>query len=428
MKVVVIGNGIAGITAAIRIRQHDPKARIVVVSGESDYFFSRPALMYIFMGQISFEDTKPYEDWFWGAQRIERVHGWVTSIDTDNRRLGLIDGHPIEYDKLIIATGSSTNKFGWPGQDLERVEGMVNLTELAALEKCAPYLDRAVVVGGGLIGIELTEMLHSRGIHVTILAREPSYWLNALPSEESAMVGRAIHKEAIDLHLETELQEIIDDGKGGVGGIITKNGDKIDCQFVGLSAGVHPNLSALEGSPIRTNRGVIVDKRFQTNIPDVYAIGDCAEITGSGETRGTVEQLWYTGRMHGEVVGDVICGRERTHDRGILFNSAKFLDLEWHTYGHVPGGLKPDSPLNEKQLYWEHSSGLHSARIVLREDQVVGFNTMGIRYRHRVCERFIAEKRTIDYVLDHLAEANFDPEFYRRHETTMIGTFQEQLR
>ncbi|NND53214.1 MAG: FAD-dependent oxidoreductase, partial [Flavobacteriaceae bacterium] len=168
-QVVIIGNGISGVTAARHIRKLSDKS-ITIISSETDYFFSRTALMYIFMGHMKFEHTKPYEDWFWEKNNINLVNGYVESINTDNSSLNLRDGRVLGYDKLIIATGSKSNKFGWPGQDLVGVQGLYHKQDLDNLEIYAPnntICKRAVIVGGGLIGIELAEMLNTRNIPVT---------------------------------------------------------------------------------------------------------------------------------------------------------------------------------------------------------------------------------------------------------------------
>ncbi|MEZ4784760.1 MAG: FAD-dependent oxidoreductase [Candidatus Kapaibacterium sp.] len=117
-NVVIIGNGIAGITAARFIRKFSDHS-ITVISEESDHFYSRTALMYIYMGHMTYENTKPYEDWFWKKNRIELVRGYVTSVETDGKKLHLAGGNVVNYDVLILATGSRSRKFGWPGQDLK---------------------------------------------------------------------------------------------------------------------------------------------------------------------------------------------------------------------------------------------------------------------------------------------------------------------
>ncbi len=428
MRVVIIGNGVAGFTTALALRRRDPKAEIVMVSGESDYPFSRPALMYIFMGHMRAEDTRPYEDWVWEQQRIERVRAWVTSIDTANGRVELDEGAPLAYDKLVLALGSTHNKFGWPGQDLQRVQGFVTLQDLETLERSLAGLQRAVIVGGGLIGLELAEMLHSRQVAVTMLVRESGYWNNVLPDDEASMVGEVIRASGIDLRLDAELAEIVGDADGRAVAVVTGEGERIDCGVVGLTAGVRPNLSAVQGSDIPTGRGVEVDFSFRTAVDDVYAIGDCAELVTPEGERNVIEQLWYTGKMHGELVADVITGTERTYDRGIWYNSAKFMDLEFHTYGRVSGGSgAPAVDPDEASVFWAHDSGRHSLRIAHVQGRVVGFNSLGLRLRQQVCQRWIAERRPVQDVLSALQEANFDPELFRRHEPEIRGVLTEQL-
>lgn len=423
MHIAIIGNGISGITAARFIRKLSDH-QITVISSETDHFFSRTALMYIYMGHMRYEDTKPYEDWFWEKNRINLLRGYVEKIDTAGKQLLIKDGKPLAYDKLIIASGSKPNKFGWPGQDLNGVGGMYSFQDLENMEAYSNGLKHAVIVGGGLIGIEMAEMFHSRHIPVTFLVREKSYWNAVLPNEESAMVSQHILENHIDLRLGTELKEIVDDGTGKVKAVVTNTGETIECGFVGLTAGVSPNIGFLEGSGIETQRGITVDEYLQTNIKDVYAIGDCAQRFEALPGRRPIEAVWYTGRMMGETLAHTICGKKVAYDPGIWFNSAKFFEIEYQVYGEVLSR----APENHRAIYWEHADGRKSIRIVYDKDTsaILGFNLMGVRYRHEVCERWLRDKTTIEDVLQNLSLANFDPEFYQEYEKDVLKTYQEQ--
>ena len=219
---VIIGNGIAGVTAARHIRKNSD-VKITIISAENKYFFSRTALMYVYMGHLTFKHTQPYEDWFWKKNMIELKEGLVISINTTNKTLQFTDSTSINYDKLIIATGSKPHKFGWPGQDLKGVMGLYHKQDLEQLEKYAPnnkVCKRAVIVGGGLIGIELAEMLRSRNIPVTFLVREQSFWNGVLPAQESEMINKHILEHQIDLRLGVHLKEIKSDKNGQVSSII----------------------------------------------------------------------------------------------------------------------------------------------------------------------------------------------------------------
>ena len=133
MKVCIIGNGISGISAARYIRKLS-NHEVTVISSESKHFFSRTALMYIYMGHMKFEHTKPYEDDFWSKNKIELLHDHVISIDFNNSAILLKEHDLIHYDKLILATGSRTNFYGWPGQELNNVSGLYSLQDLQTIE------------------------------------------------------------------------------------------------------------------------------------------------------------------------------------------------------------------------------------------------------------------------------------------------------
>lgn len=421
-KIVILGNGIAGITAARHVRKRGDDD-ILVISGETDHFFSRTALMYIYMGHMRFEDTKPYEDGFWAKNRIALERAWVRRVDFEQKRLELADGSFRPYDVLVLATGSQSNKFGWPGQDLDGVQGLYGYPDLLAMERSTAGIDRAVVVGGGLIGIETIEMLHSRGIHATFVVRERSWMDFAYPAEESAMIDRHIREHGIDYRLGTEIEAILPDESGRVRAVTLKGGDEIPCRFVALTVGVRPNVDLLRDSMLELDRGILVDGRLRTSVPDVYAIGDCAQLREPEPGRRAIEAVWYVGRRMGETVARTITGDDTPYDPGIWFNSAKFLDLEWQVYGDVP----PRPPEGVGNLYWEHPDGRIAIRIRYRESDlaVTGFNLMGIRYRHEVCHRWISDGTPVPTVLRELGAANFDPELFEAYEPHVVARWNE---
>ncbi len=424
MHIAIIGNGISGVTAARWLRKLSDY-KVTIISSETQHFYSRPALMYLYMGHMRFEDIKPYEDWFWKKNRLDLIQDKVTSIDFNSSVLHLEKGNLVHYDKLILAVGSKSNKFGWPGQDLQRVSGLYDLHDLQNMEKYSEGLSRAVIVGGGLIGIEMAEMFHSRKIPVTLLVRESSYWDNVLPEEESAMITRHIRSHHFDLRLNVNLQEIEDNGQGEACAVIIKEtGERIPCQYVGLTPGVSPNVEFLKASDLNIGKGIQVNEYLETNIKNVYAIGDCAEVTHPIEGRRPIEAIWYTGRMMGETAARTICGKKASYNPGIWFNSAKFLDIEYQVYGHVPN----KTPDHYETLYWEHQNGEKAIRINFDKNSnaVVGFNLMGIRYRHEVCEKWLKEKTPVSTVLQDLSLANFDPEFYKMYEQDLVDLYNQK--
>lgn len=441
MKIVILGNGIAGTNAARHIRKRSDH-EILMISDETLRPFSRTALMYVFMGHLRQENTELYEDRFWEKNRIGRLQARVERIDFQSKTLHLAGGATENYDRLILAVGSISNKFGWPGQDLRGVQGLYHLQDLQKMEAAAQAgLRRAVIVGGGLIGIEMAEMCHSRGIAVTFLVRETSFWNPVLPPEESAMVNRHILENHIDLRLETELKEVIGDENGQAVAVITNLGERIECGLVGLTVGVRPNIDFLKNSGLEIGRGVLVDEFLRTSEPHVFAIGDCAEIRNPQPGRRPIEAIWYTGRMMGQTVAENVIADyglritdlPKTSPHSIFcipysprlwFNSAKFFDIEYQIYGDVPAR----TPEHVTSIYWEHEGGKKAIRLNFHRETgaILGFHLMGIRYRHEVCERWILEKTPVETVLQNLGLANFDPEFFAEYEADLLAEYNRQ--
>ncbi|MGB5943742.1 MAG: FAD-dependent oxidoreductase [Leeuwenhoekiella sp.] len=424
--IVILGNGIAGITAARHIRKNSD-SKITIVSAETDHFFSRTALMYVYMGHMRYENIKPYEDHFWSKNRLDLINGYVDTIVFEKKSLNIAGRDTLQYDKLILAVGSTPNKFGWPGQDAKGVQGLYSFQDLQQLELDAPTnkaCKRAVVVGGGLIGIELAEMLHSRKIPVTFLVREGSFWSGVLPTGESGMITRHILSHHIDLRLNTNLKEIVTDESGKATGVILEEtGEQIDCDLVGLTAGVRPNIDFLKNTALETDRGILVNRMLETNMPGVYAIGDCAQQREPIGLRPPVEAVWYTGRMMGEAVAQTICGKPFAYSPGHWFNSAKFMDIEYQTYGWVFTGRRLRD--YEAHFHWKHSDDTKCITVAYHKDtgEFLGINTFGIRMRHVVFDRWLTEKRDVDYVIKNLRHANFDPEFFRPYEKEILNSY-----
>src|SRR5690606_15125849 len=197
------------------------------------------------------------------------------------------------------------------------------------------------------------------------------------------------------------------------------------CDFVGLTAGVSPNIDFIKLSNIETNKGILVNRFLETNIKDIYAIGDCAEQREAIDNRKPIEAVWYTGRMMGETLAQTICGNKIAYQPGHWFNSAKFFDIEYQTYGWV--FATPED--GNQHFHWKHIDDTKCITIEYHSEtnQFFGINTLGIRMRHEVFDGWLTEKRTIDYVIEHLSDANFDPELFKSYEEEIQSSFKNQF-
>lgn len=422
--IIIIGNGIAGITTARHIRKRSD-VPILIISKESQYFFSRTALMYVYMGHLKWEHLEPYEKGFWQQNNIDLLKAEVTQIKPQEKLIVLANGQHLSYSSLVLATGSTPNKFGWKGQDLNGVQGLYTKQDLEQLTANTPNIKQAVVVGGGLIGIELAEMLHSRGIGVSFLVREDSFWNKVISTHEGAMIEKHILAHGIDLKMSTNLVEIVANEKGHATTVITDQGETLPCQMVGLTAGVRPNIDFLKNSELEMNRGILVDQYLATNLPDVYAIGDCAELRAPLPHRNAIEAVWYVGRMMGETLAQSLTGNLTPYTPGHWFNSAKFFDIEYQTYGQI----SPLATQEENHFCWKHPEKNCMVRIAYHPKSrlFLGINTFGIRMRHEIFDQWLNEQTTIETVIENLSLANFDPEFYTQNEPQIIAAWQNQF-
>ena len=419
MHFVIIGNGVAGTTAAFTIREREPDAEITLIGGETDYFFSRTALMYGFLDRLSVRDMEPFERKVYQERRVQRVRDWVVELEAEAKSIRLKSGGSLTYDRLLIAAGSVPVTATWQGLDQVR-SGVVNFVSAQDLDNCERQVAsarHAVVVGGGLIGIELVECLRHHGLAVTFLIREPWYWPVALGGEEGEMITAHMRRHGVDVRLNESVAEVRADASGRVGAVRTESGLELPSEMLGIAIGVRPAIDWLRN--VRTSpslgRGVQVNQSFETSLKQVWAAGDCAEIALPGRPP-LIEQIWYSAKRQGELAALALLGDAVQYAPPIFYNSAKFFDIEYTTVGAV---MK--APTGATSFFQRLPDRDISIRIVqdivvhtvAHQGAVIGFNMLGSRWDHTILERWIQERRPLDYVRSHLRTAQFDVEFGR---------------
>jgi NADPH-dependent 2,4-dienoyl-CoA reductase/sulfur reductase-like enzyme len=426
----ILGNGVAGMEAALGLRARDAEARITLVSVEHDHFFSRPALMYVFAGQTTLPDTEPYDRRLYERMRFERRRGRVTTLDVRGHALVFEDGERLAYDRLLLAVGSMGRPAPWPGAQGPGLHCFVTLRDLEGLNREAKEGMRAAVVGGGLIGVEVAEVLHDRGLHVTFVVREGFYFPAALDRREAALVAEHMRAHGVDVRLGARVDGIVRGDDARIRSVRLAGGGEVAADLVVSTIGVVPNTGFLAGSGLvlAEDGAIETDDALRTSASDVWAAGDCANVTWFDGSRRP-EQLWYTARDQGRAAARSMLGDDVAYRRGTWYNSAKFFDLEWTTAGWVPATVGPDGssvrpPLDLRTWFQRVPGRLESQRIVAKGDRVVGFNLLGSRWNHEPLLDWIHERRSLEWVLKHLVEAQFDeelsPRFRVYHEAGIV--------
>ncbi len=438
MNLVVIGNGVAGMEAALAVREHDPSAQLTIVSEESDNFFSRTALMWVLCGQMSHRDIEPLERDAYERFNFRRVRDRVRDLNPSARQLSLACGGTLKYDKLLIACGSKPRRAPWPGSDAVGVGHFVTLQDLEWLEhelhgepsfagrppnadalqsvprSDSPYQQRKVrqhagpvrpsVVGGGLIGIEAIECFVAAGLTPDFFIREEWFWPMALDHREANWIKSRLEAHGVRVHLDHEVERM-ESTKGELSAIIT-NQARYESNLCVVAIGVVPNTAWLSQSSVQLDEhgGILVDAHQQTSETDIYAAGDCASVRWASG-RVAPEQLWYTSREQGRVAAHNLVGEAKQYERGVWYNSAKFMDIEYTTVGDV-------HDRQAETFFYEETGDVRSTtRILSKAGRVTGFNLLGRRWEHNILMQWIDEGRALEWVRENISAASFDSEF-----------------
>ncbi len=278
-RYVVIGNGVAGVTAAQAIAQSQPDADLHVYAAEPYPYYRRPQLPDYIAGLVTEADIT-YRPPQWYAERGIQVHlnSPVVELDVAARRLRLADGAAVPYDRLLLATGGVAWKPPVPGNDLEGVFTLRTLDDARAIRDRARESRRAVVVGGGLLGLETARALRALGLEVTVLEVAPHLMPRQLDREGAAVLETLLRGMGIRTETGAVTEAILGDGPGRV--VRLKDGREFPADLVVFSAGIRCEVTLARGAGLAVNRGVVVDEHLQTSAPDVYAAGDVAEANG----------------------------------------------------------------------------------------------------------------------------------------------------
>lgn len=293
---VILGNGAAGLNAAKAIRERDKTGSITMISGEEYRTYNRPMLTKSLMAdleidQIQVEAEKWYED-----NRIFQVLGRkVVSVDTKEKEVLLSDGIKLKYTKLIYALGSECFIPPIPGHEKAQVAAIRTLEDTRRISAMLPDTKQAVVIGGGVLGLEAAWELKKAGCAVTVLELAPMLMGRQLDANAGDMLKYIAECAGIQIHTGVQIAEIT--GEDRVTGVKLGTGEVIPAQLVIVSCGVRANTTVAKEMGIEVDRAIVVDSRMQTSLPDVYACGDCAQFEGVNYA------IWPQAVEQGKVAG-----------------------------------------------------------------------------------------------------------------------------
>ncbi len=322
---LIVGGSAAGTTAAETIRNLKPEAKIAIVTDENHEQYSRVLLPNYVRHQITREQMflkKP--DWY-GEKKIELIRGEkVVGLDSRTKKVNVSSGDEIEYGKLLITVGGYVVPLDVPGGDSESVFYMRTVEDGERIIEKSKGAKRAVIIGGGFIGLEFSSCFRLNGIEeVTTLVRGDYYWSKKLDEESSRVVVGVLEKNGVTVKTQEVPDHIESDG-GRIKAVITKSGHRFEADVVGVGIGIKSDFSWLSGSGIEISKGIITNEYLETNIPDVFAAGDCVEFYDPVFERKHMVGNWTNATTQGSAVGKTMSGQRTKFETASSYSISFF--------------------------------------------------------------------------------------------------------
>jgi NADPH-dependent 2,4-dienoyl-CoA reductase/sulfur reductase-like enzyme len=384
---IIIGTGIAGFSAAQTLRSLDPAADIKLIGDDPHGFYSRPGLAYYLSGEIPEKQLFPFMKHGRLTLEVNHIKTHVTRIDPGSQVIETDPAGSFGYDRLLLATGAHSVPFDIPGVDLKGVVTLDDLEDTRSILSLLHHTRTAVVVGGGVLAIELVEGMLEQGKKVHYLLRGDWFWSNIFLEAESRMIERNLEEEGVTLHHRTEIAEIL--GKRGkVVGVRTTTGKLIRCEMVGIGIGVKPQVSLAQQAGLQIDRGILVNEYLQTSDPHIYAAGDVAQIYDPLSGRSVTDNLWYPGRKQGRTAALNMAGQAQAYPRTVSVNVLRLAGIMTSLIGSIGTG-RDEGPvyttrgssetwqLLPNTLITESSTDVSQLRLMLGEDTLLGGIVMG---------------------------------------------------
>ena len=322
---VILGAGLTGGNAAVTLREEGWKGRIVLLGAETGIPFGRPPLSKTYLrGEEDLNGwyVKP-ADWYDNHDIERRTGSTVRQVDTALKLLRLDSGATVDYDTLILCTGGRNRNFAVPGATLPGIYQLRTVAECDAIRRVAQPGAHAVIVGMGFIGAEVAASLRQMGLEVTVVLPGSAPFAKVLGDESGAVLA-TIHREH-GVTLITNDQVASFEGSERVERVLTTKGARLACDLVVIGVGIEPAVDALAGSGIALDNGILVNERCQTNIPDVFAAGDVANIQHPIFGRVRVEHF-NNAEQQGRAVARSVLGNPQAYDYIYSFWSDQYED------------------------------------------------------------------------------------------------------
>ncbi len=420
-EIVIVGNGIAGLTAAIEARKLAPDKRIVVITDQNHPTINTPALKQFAIGKLTREQLLAYPAGTERTQRIHVINARVEEIQAQKKYVCLTGGRGFGYESLLIATGSVATGLpqNLPGRDFDGVLTLHRLNDYLDMRRRLSEIEDAVVVGGGSHAIETVVSLLYWGIRVHWLIRSDTFLPRMLDRPASDMVLERIRRAGAKVYTQTEVIGIV--GRvGSVNGVVTNQHQFLPCQLVLVCTGTTPvtTLATNCDLPMKSERGILVDDQLRSSVRDIYAAGDVAALKDPQSGEYAPRAQWYAAVQQGRIAAAAMTG-SATHEEcfGIPWHATRLGELSMLTVGNALQWRDMATTLTDS------SKGSYR-RLSIVDDRLVGYLSLGPAQPDGLAiKRLIDEGHSIRNIKKALLKGNFDARKYFSHQRTYAAHY-----
>jgi NAD(P)H-nitrite reductase large subunit len=332
---VVIGDGIAGSSAAETLREEAPDADITVITEEGEALYNRILIKEFAKGKLPEAPISIHEESWYADRDIDlRLNTVVTNIDPDGHTIRTHEGETLDYDKLLVATGGTPTQLPVDNSDAEGVHHFWTFQDARRIKESAESGETAVIVGAGLLGIDLAAICGAQGIDAKYLMRGNSWWRYALSEEGAEIMHGAMRDVGVKPVFESGVDHFEADDDGHVTAAVDPNGDRYECDWAGVAIGLNFNTEILQDTDVELDDGVVVDEYMQTTVDDIYAAGDLTRfydtILGDMGQNGS----WGSAKSQGSVAATNMVNGPEEEFRWVSSYSITHFDFPFLSFGH----------------------------------------------------------------------------------------------
>jgi nitrite reductase (NADH) large subunit len=403
---VIIGSGNAGVTAAETIREYDKKCKITLINGESKRFYFRSSLLEFIKGEIAEEQMMARPKKFYQLKNIDLLDNIrAQKIVPETKQVIIDKDNIIKYDKLLIATGAVTSLPNIKGTELRGVKTCRSFADVQDIIELAKHSKNVVVIGGGILGIELADALSKKNNRVTLLEAETRLGGKLFDPCTALRVLEELHKKRIDVRLKEGAKELRG-REDHVSEVRTTKGKILKTNLVIFCTGMRPNVNFLHGSGLDIEKGILVDNTLKTNDNNIYAAGDVAQVNVPEYGEHVLRQNWYESAKMGEVAALNMIGESATYYPAVRYHCTNITGIPYACIGE----LSPKSKLRkEYEVMHSNCKKTNNHKLfILKRNKITGASFFGERNSALIVKELAEKGVDVSSAKKQLLEENFD--------------------